>query len=612
MRAIPLNSGYPDIGGFQRKIGVRLIHHALRAEHCTEFLLKKFSTILTLSALLASTAFAQATSTSTEATPQDVPPNVVLTEQLIYKYLSAELAFQRGETFAAYSTMIALARSTGDARLARRALEFAATGSLPAEALKAARLWRELAPRSEEAAHALVGLLIANKQLEEAQSALAQQLAASSPATLPAVIANVQRQLARVADRARGQAMLRELLEPYRASFDAQVALVQAAMVAGDRASALREARAALDKHPDSELAALLLAQIIEDKGEAAKSLADFLKKNPKAREVRLAYARMLVEQNKVPEAKTEFAQILKQYPDDQTTLYALGLLATQAGELKDAEKYLSAYVRTLGGQPDRERDSTQALMVLAQMAEERNDIRGALGWLEKVDPSNQAGYLGATLKRAQLLAKSGDVDAARAILHSADVETDDERIKLVIGEAQMLRDSGRIDDALKLVADVLDTHKDNVDLLYEHAMLAEKANQFDLMERELRHIIKLAPDNQHAYNALGYSFADRNVRLQEAFDLISKANRLAPADPYILDSLGWVEFRLGRYEDAMKTLRRAFEMKADPEIAAHLGEVLWKLGREDEAKKLWRNANAKDPKNQTLKGTLQRLQVKL
>jgi Flp pilus assembly protein TadD len=180
------------------------------------------------------------------------------------------------------------------------------------------------------------------------------------------------------------------------------------------------------------------------------------------------------------------------------------------------------------------------------------------------------------------------------------------------VGEAQLLRDAGRLDDALRMVADALELNKNNIDLLYEHAMLAERAKQFDLMERELRKLIKVAPDNQHAYNALGYSFADRNLRLQEAFDLISKANQIAPNDPYILDSLGWVEFRLGRLEQALKTLQRAYEIKADAEIAAHLGEVMWKMGRQDEAKKLWRSANDKDPKNETLKATLQRLQIKL
>jgi len=588
--------------------------------------LKTLSTILTLSALLASAGIVQATP-QTPAAPvsvQDAPPdtlvaalpnalpNARLTGEVMYKYLAAELAFQRGEVFAAYATMLSIARSTSDPRLARRAVEFAAAGSLSAEALKAAKLWRELAPQSEEAAQALLGLQIASGRLDEAKQSLARQLAAATPATLPTVIASMQRQLARVQDRSRSMALMRELLEPYRDAVDVQLMLAQIAMVSGDRASALREARDALARHPKSELAALTLAQIIDNKTESTQVLSDFLQKNPKAREVRLALSRTLFEQNRLADAKKEFQALLQQFPNDQTALYAAGLLAAQMNDLKEAENYLSSYIRTLGGQPDRERDSTQALMVLSQIAEQRNDIPSALKWLEMIDSSVQGTYLGATLKRAQLTAKNGQFDAARAILSGAEIGSDDERVKLIIGESQLLRDAGRLPDALRLIDEALGQYKDNIDLLYEHAMLAEKAGQFDLMERQLREVMRIAPENQHAYNALGYSMADRNTRLQEAYDLIRKAVSLAPEDPYIMDSLGWVEFRLGRLEQAEATLRRAYDIKADPEIAAHLGEVLWVLGREDEAKKLWRNANAKDPRNETLKGTLQRLQVKL
>lgn len=576
--------------------------------------MKTLSTILTLSALLASAGIVQAApqAPTAPAGVHDAPPNARLTGEVMYKYLAAELAFQRGEAFAAYATMLSIARSTNDPRLARRAVEFAAAGSLSAEALKAARLWRELAPHSEEAAQALLGLQIASGRIDEAKQSLAQQLAAATPATLPTAIANMQRQLARVPDRARGMALMRELLEPYRNSVDAQLTLAQIAMVGGDRTTALREARDALAKHPSSELAALTLAQILDNKSESAKVLSDFLQKNPKAREARLAYSRMLFEQNRLADAKKEFQALLQHYPSDPTALYAAGLLAAQMNELKEAEAYLSSYIRTLGGEPDRERDSTQALMVLSQIAEQRDDIAGALKWLEMVDSSAQGSYLGATLKRAQLTARSGQFDAARAILSGAEVGSDDERVRLIIGESQLLRDAGRLPEALQLIEDALTQHKDNIDLLYEHAMLAEKAGQFELMERQLRQVMKVAPENQHAYNALGYSLADRNVRLQEAYDLIRKAVSLAPEDPYIMDSLGWVEFRLGRFEQAEATLRRAYGIKADPEIAAHLGEVLWVLGREDEAMKLWRNANTKDPRNETLRGTLQRLQVKL
>jgi len=572
--------------------------------------MKIFRAILTLSAAFASAVLVP--SARAEQSGGESLPNIAVSEQLIQKYLSAELSFQRGDKFAAYSTMMSLARSLRDPRLARRALEFAIAGSLGGEAVKAARLWREIAPQSEEATQAVVGLLISSGRIDEVKTVLAQQLAASSPEALPNTIALLQRQLARVQDRSRAYGLLRELLEPYGDVLDARLTLAQAAMVAGDRATALTEARAALAKHPSSDLVALVLAQIIEDRAESVQSLVAFLQKNPKSREVRLAYARTLIEQNKVAEAKAQFALLLTHHPDDRTTLYALGLMAAQAGEMREAESYLSKYIQTLGDQPDRERDSTQALLVLAQIAEDKNDTAAALKWLEKIEPDNQGSYISATLRRAMLLAKAKDPEAARALLQQAEVRNDDDRAKLTVGEAQLLRDAGRLDDALRMVADALELNKNNIDLLYEHAMLAERAKQFDLMERELRKLIKVAPDNQHAYNALGYSFADRNLRLQEAFDLISKANQIAPNDPYILDSLGWVEFRLGRLEQALKTLQRAYEIKADAEIAAHLGEVMWKMGRQDEAKKLWRSANDKDPKNETLKATLQRLQIKL
>ncbi len=574
--------------------------------------MKNFPAILTLSALLALASPLHAAESTADHEPIDVLPAVGLSEELMFRYLSAEIAMQRGNAFAAYATMLSIARSTSDPRLARRATEMAMSGSLPAEALKAARVWHEIAPHSEEASQVLLSLQLQSNRADEAKQSLATMLSSSSPTTLPLAIGNVQRLLSRLPDRARAASLLKELLEPYRDALDARLALAQMAMVSGDRAAAIKELQNTLTKFPASEIAALMLAQITEDKAEATKTLVDFLKKNPKAREVRLAYSRMLFEQGKIADAKKEFKTLLQQTPNDQTALYALGLLSAQANEMADAEKYLSTYIANLKDQPDRERDATQALMVLAQIAEDRNDEAGVMKWLQMVPVLGQSGAVNATIKRAQLQAKAGKLDEARKLLNEADVNNDDERVKLIIGEAQLLKESGKFGDAMRLLEDALELYKNNIDLLYELAMLAEKNQQFDLMESTLRKVIQLAPDSQHAYNALGYSLADRNLRLQEAYDLIKKALSLAPEDPFIMDSMGWVEFRLGRLEKAEELLKRAFAIKADPEIAAHLGEVLWVLGREDEAKKLWRNAGGKDSKNDTLKSTLKRLQVKL
>jgi tetratricopeptide (TPR) repeat protein len=592
---------------FRRKINVP---HQAPASNPQDSVLKNFAIILTLSALLASGSVAQAAPDT--PTNTDDLPLIQLSEDLMLKYLSAELAFQRGQAAGAHLAMMALARSSGDPRLARRATEIAIAASSAPDALKGAKLWRELAPRSDEALQVLLSLQLNNNRLDEAKQALAQLLAASTPDLLPTAINTVQRNLARMSDKSKAAGLMRELLEPYRESVDARLAIAQFSMVSGDRAGALREARDAVKKFPKSEIATLVLAQIVEDKPEAARVLNEFLQKNPKAREVRLAYARMFYEQSKIPEAKKEFKILIEQKKDDQTALFALGLLSVQANELPDAEKYLSAYINTLGGQPDRERDATQALMVLAQIAEDRNDLAGALKWLEMGDTLTYQGSVTAKLKRAQLQSKNGKVDAGRQLLAETDVDSDDDRVRLIIADAQILRDANRLPEAIKVLEDALDSLPDNIDLLYEYAMLVEKNREFDAMEKALRRMIQIAPSNPQSYNALGYSFAERNLRLPEAYDLINIALTLAPDDAFIMDSMGWVEFRMGRLEKAEETLRRAYALRADPEIAVHLGEVLWLLGREDEAKKLWRFANGKDPKNETLKGTLARFQVKL
>lgn len=602
--------------GFRRKINrgnhkllpmVRIFGHSVQ-----DNLLKHFSAILTLSALLATATPVFAADSAAADEPIDVLPAFGKMEEAIFRYLSAEISYQRGNTLAGYADMLSIARSTGDSRLARRATEMAISGSLPDEAIKAARVWQGLAPQADDAAQVLLGLQLTHNRADDAKASLAKQLSGSTTATLPLAIGNVQRLLSRMPDRARAYALIKELLEPYRHLIEARVAVAQMAIVNGDRDGALKEAREAISKFPNSELAVMMFTQLIENKAESLKLLADFLKRNSTSREVRLMYARLLFEQSKVAEAKKEFRILLQQTPNDQTSLYAMGFLMVQSNDIAEAEKYLSTYVNNLKGQPDRERDASQALMILAQIAEDRNDTAAALAWLDMVATSGQNGALNATLKRAQLQAKSGKLDEARQLLSQTDVENDDERAKLIIGEAQLLRDAHKLPEAIRLIQDALELYPDHVDLLYELGMLAEKNLQFDVMETALRKVIKLMPDGQHAFNALGYSLADRNTRLPEAYDLIKAALSLAPDDPYIMDSMGWVEFRMGRLEKAEETLRKAFALKPDPEIAAHLGEVLWVRGREEEAKKLWRNAGGKESKNDTLKSTLQRLKIKL
>jgi Flp pilus assembly protein TadD len=175
-----------------------------------------------------------------------------------------------------------------------------------------------------------------------------------------------------------------------------------------------------------------------------------------------------------------------------------------------------------------------------------------------------------------------------------------------------MLRDAGRVEDAYALLQAGVERFPANPDLLYDFALIAEKTGRLDVMEKSLREVMQQAPDNHHAYNALGYSLAERNVRLTEALELIDKALKMAPGDPFIMDSMGWVQYRLGNLNAAELQLRQAYALRSDPEIAVHLGEVLWHKGQKADAQKLWREARAKDPKNDTLRNTLARLHLSL
>jgi Flp pilus assembly protein TadD len=545
-----------------------------------------------------------------ETQSSDPLPTLELSNELLYKLLSAEIAAQRGQWQTAYISTLTLAQQTRDPRLARRATEIAIGAKRSEEALNAVRLWRSLAPNSDEAAQYYLSFIILGDNLAEAKPILEQRLKEAQPQTRGLMTFQIQRMLARAKNKAAAFLLLEELLKPYLSLPEAHLAIAQGAFANGDKARAEQEARLALKLKPDSELAILTLAQVVSEKNDAGKVLTDFLKRNPKAHEVRLAYARMLVDQKQYGKALPEFQLLLKDKPEDLTALFALGVLSTQTNDATSAEKYLTSYLRVLAAQPDEDRDPTQALLILAQLAEERKDTEGALKWLSQIEPGE--GYLSARIKRAQLLAKRGELDAARKALQEISTSTEREQVQVVIAEGQMLRDANQPKAAMEALGAALKRFPDNTDLLYDYAMHAEKNNQIDIMETTLRKVIRLAPDNQHAYNALGYSFAERNIRLPEAYALVEKALQLAPDDPFIMDSMGWVHFRMGRLKEAEAMLRRAYTLKPDAEIAVHLGEVLWVKGQKEDARKFWLDAQKADPQNDSLRSTLARFNQSL
>jgi tetratricopeptide (TPR) repeat protein len=361
------------------------------------------------------------------------------------------------------------------------------------------------------------------------------------------------------------------------------------------------ELRRAAALKPDWEIAVLSEAQLLQrsSPGEAIKRLAAFLGKYPASRDVRLTYARMLVLEKRTAEARAEFANILERFKDDVDALYAVGLLAFQLKEYATAETSMK---RLLGL---NYRDPNAVRYTLGQIAEEQKNWPGAIEWYKTIQRGDYA--VPARVRVANAIAKQGKLDEARAYLRNAGAQEEPQRVQLLVAESQLLREANLNKEAFDLLGRALVESPDQPDLLYDYALTAEKVDRYDVLESNLVRLIKLRPDHAHAYNALGYSFADRNIRLPEAKTLVEKALELSPDDFFIVDSMGWVLYRMGDLAGAAAQLRRAWQGRPDGEIGAHLGEVLWQLGERDEARRVWQEALKVSPENESLQKTVKR-----
>jgi tetratricopeptide (TPR) repeat protein len=525
-------------------------------------------------------------------------PKQELTPRIVYEFLLAEMAGSRGQIGLALEAYMDLTRTTRDPRIARRAAEIALFARRYDQALEATRLWSEAEPDSPQPRQMLTSLLAATGRDAELEADLKPQLAAAGK-NVGVLLLQLNRALARHPDKKAAQAIVERLTEPYLGVAEAHFARAQAAHGAGDPARAMKELDQTIALRPDWEQAALARAQLTQDPGESAAFLARFVDANPKAREARLAYARSLVATKQFPEARKQFQVLLADNPENGDVVYAVAILSLQLNDVAEADRQLRRLVDMNHGESDAAR------IYLGQLAEDRKQPDEAARWYGEVTAGSQ--YLSARQRLAQLQLRQQKLDEARRTLHETTAASAAERAQLLIAESQMLRDANRLDDAYQVLAEGLTTNPDQPDLLYEASMAAEKAGKLDAVEPHLRRLIAVRPDHAHAYNALGYSFADRNVRLDEAQQLIDKALQLAPDDPFILDSKGWVLYRRGESAAALDVLRKAFALRADPEIAAHLGEVLWSLGRKDEARQTWGSALKANPGNEVLVGTVRK-----
>lgn len=530
------------------------------------------------------------------AEPRDLAPSS-LPGQVVYQVLLGELALQRGNPDLAVTAYADLAYRTRDPKVLERTMEVASIARRFDIAYEAGKLWVEVEPDSITARQTLTAVLILQNKVDELGPQISVLLE-KDKANLSDNLMRLNRMLSRYPDKVAVFHMLDRVLVPYAGIAEAHFALGTAAYHAGEFKRALQEVRKALVLRPDWELAVLFESQLLarESPSAGVDALEQFLKANPGAREVRLHLARGLVAEKRYGEARKHFDRLLADNPDSPELIYPVAILALQQDDVVTAEPLLKVLFER--GEAS---EKGVAAFYLGQISEDRGALQDAVKYYRQVSFGEQ--FASAQIRVANILVKQADgLAAAREHLQISAKVYPPAKPQLLVAEAHLLRDVGRDEEALQLLNMVILQQPDQAEALYDAAMLAEKLGRMDVVESNLRRVIHLRPDNAHAYNALGYSFADRGIRLDEAYQLIAKAAELAPEDPFIMDSMGWVLFRQGDFQGALVYLQKAYVLKKDAEIAAHLGEVLWMLNRRDEAQRIWSEAAMRHPANGELK----------
>jgi len=566
--------------------------------------------------------------------------NSALNAPLFQQLLIGEIEVREGDLAAGYQLLLDAARRTRDEQLFRRATDIALQARAGDESLAAVKAWRTALPDSVDALRYQVQILVQLNRTSEVVEPLQALIKATPPAERTALFSALPRFLARSNDRAQAAQIIEQVLLPYADAPETRVAARVSigrgwlGAINGEKALALAQNAHEMDR--SAEAPAGLALEMMPGMPAAEAIVKDHLAAKPDSNAVRLIYVRTLLASQRLVDATGQLETLTQNSPKLPQAWLTLGALNVQLREPVSATTALMKYIELIQASempatdtvaaaaadaeaepsdeeapPASKEDAlTRGYLLLSQAADQQNDFKAAEGWLAKIDSPKRA--LEVQVRRASLLAREGNVKEARDLIRRVPEKTPEDARAKVLAEAQVLRDAKFWRDANDVLAQANKKYPDDVDMIYEQSMMAEKLNRLSDMERLLRRVIELKPDHQHAYNALGYSLAARNVRLPEARTLIKKALELSPGEPSITDSLGWVEYRLGNKPEAVRLLREAYRGQPDAEIAAHLGEVLWVSGQVDEARQVWREARKRDATNDVLRETLTRLRVDL
>jgi tetratricopeptide (TPR) repeat protein len=576
-----------------------------------DVMLQRVALVLLLTATLVSCAVsgdrATTPAAATEARAGNNPatddaaevPGQELTDDMMYNILLGEIAGQRGVMDVSVSHYLQAARESRDPRVAERAMQVATFAKQYDIALEAARRWVELDGDNIEARKGLTALALQVGDMDEVIRQVDYLLSVATDPEEGYRLATAV--LVHDADKQAALDVMRRMVKHHPQNAYAWMALCRMAVQADELEQALEAADRALVYDPGLPEAIILKAQVLvrlERKADATEVLRQAVAAHPENADLHFAYGRMLLDANQLEQSRAQFAEVVKLEPENADGLYSLALLELETRQFKSGEKHL----RQLLELNERQQN---VYYYLGYAAHEQRDDDAALEWYQKVESGDY--WSQAQLRMAEILLQQDRLDEMQDHMRMLRQKNPAQAVQFYLLEGQVLSDAGLQQSAYDLYTTALAAHPDTEDLLYARALTAEKLGDLPGAEQDMRRILANDPDNIRTMNALGYTLADKTDRYDEALAYISSAYEKNPDDPAIIDSMGWVQYRLGHLDMARQYLQSAWDMTGDSEIGAHLGEVMWQQGDREAARKIWEKARETSPDNAVLQETLKR-----
>lgn len=521
--------------------------------------------------------------------------------EVIFELLIAEIAAQKDMAEVSARYYVEAAKRSGDPRIASRAARVASFANLSAEALIATEIWANTEPDNLEAARILAVLLLRVDRVEDAKLQL-KKLLSNDTEPVPRNILQIGSMLQREASKDSAFEISRYLIELYPQHAESHFVAASLAVGADKKDDALNYIDKSLELNATWSDAVILRSRILTDLGKNDDALAylrKYVSEHPADNKVRLTYARMLIDTRKLEDARSQFEALAIKLPENEDVLFTLAMLSLQFKQVDEAEGYLNQLYK-LG------KTGPQIIYYLGQIAEQKQQTDAAMEWYSKIRGGEY--FIDAQIRIAAVISRTKTIDDAIIYLHGIVPNNADEAKQIVLFEGNLLKDNKRDQEAFDLYTNALEKFPKDTEITFSRSLIAERLGKVDLAIKDLQGIVDREPDNAAALNALGYTLADQNRSLEKAMTYVKKAIEIEPSDPAIMDSLGWVYFRMGNLDEAEKYLRKAIELIKDGEVAAHLGEVLWARGQKEEAMKIWNQAREEFADNDTLRKTLERL----